>query len=564
MGAMFDAATNWIGRWIPGDSVSQGLAILALVVTIGLFLGAIRVRHMKLGIPGVLFSALLFGQIGLTIDPKVLQFLRDFALILFMYAIGLQVGPGFISSLRTEGLRLNVLSVAVLMLGAAMTAAVGGTLGRSTAPGLYAGAFTTTAGLAAAQESFRGESAPTGKSESAATRTGVAYSITYPFGVIGPVLVIALLRRVFRIRLEDEKSALAAAEDKRRPPIEVVDFEVTESAHAGKQLRNHPLLRNNGVVFSRLIRGDVASVPTGETEILVGDIYRAVGSRVHVEQLVSALGRRSTIDLAAAAGDVQRMELIVTRTQVLRKTLRELDITRRIGVTIPRVTRAGVDLVPSASLRLAFADHVTVVGPKVGLKMVEKELGNCPDTLNRPQLVPIFLGIVVGIVVGSIPLALPGLHATVRIGLAGGPLLAAIALSQFGNIGSIVWYMPVSANQLFRDFGLAVFLACVGLQAGDHFIQRAAQGSGLVLLLWGAAVTVLPVFIVGCFARRVLGMNFITLAGWVAGAMTSSPALLFADEMAKSDAPAVAYAAVAPLATLVPIFCAQLLAITAR
>ena len=169
------------------------------------------------------------------------------------------------------------------------------------------------------------------------------------------------------------------------------------------------------------------------------------------------------------------------------------------------------------------------------MKAVEKELGNCPDTLNRPRLVPIFLGIVVGIVVGSIPLAIPGLHATVRIGLAGGPLLAAIALSQFGNIGSIVWYMPVSANQLFRDFGLAVFLACVGLQAGDHFIQRAMQGSGLILLLWGAAVTVLPVFIVGCFARLVLGMNFLTLAGWVAGAMTSSPALLFADEMAGSE-----------------------------
>jgi putative transport protein len=561
---MFQTATNWISKLLEGDSVATGLAILALAVTIGLFLGAIRIRRIKLGIPGVLFSALLFGQIGLTIDPKVLQFLRDFALILFMYAIGLQVGPGFISSLRTEGLRLNLLSVAVLVLGAVMTAAVGGTLGRATAPGLYAGAFTTTAGLAAAQETFRGQPAPVSTRDSAAIRTGVAYSITYPFGVIGPVLVIVLLRRVFRVRLEDERIALAAAEDKRRPPMEVIDFEVTEPAQAGKRLRDHPMFHNNGVVLSRLVRGNVMSVPNGETEIMVGDIYRVVGSRVHVEPLVAAMGRRSTADLATFAGDVQRMEVIVTRTHVLRKTLRELDLTRRAGVAVARVNRAGVDLEATASLHLAFADQVTLIGPKLGLKAAEKELGNCPDTLNRPRLVPIFLGIVVGIIVGSIPLAIPGLHATVRIGLAGGPLLAAIALSQFGNIGAIVWYMPVSANQLFRDFGLAVFLACVGLQAGDHFIQRAVQGSGLVLLLWGAAVTIVPVLIVGCFARLVLGMNFITLAGWVAGAMTSSPALLFADEMAGSEAPAVAYAAVAPLATLVPILCAQVLAITGR
>jgi putative transport protein len=563
---MFLTTMNWIGKLFRGDSVAGGLAILALAVTIGLFLGAIRVRRMKLGIPGVLFSALLFGQLGLTIDPKILGFLRDFALILFMYAIGLQVGPGFIASLRTEGLRLNLLSVAVLVLGAAMTAAGSGVLGRSTSPGVYCGAFTTTAGLAAAQEALRGAPGAKDEREATAIRAGLAYSITYPFGIIGPVLVIVLLKRVFRVSIDEERHALAALEDKRRPPIEVVDFEVTEAAHAGKLLRNHPLLRDNGIVFSRLLRAGTMTIPSGNTEVQVGDIFRAVGSRERVEELVALMGKRSETDLTltTSSGDIQRMELIVTRTRVLRKSLRELNLHHRTGVTVVRINRAGVDLVSSATLRLAFADHVTVVGPKEGLKAVEKELGNCPDTLNRPQLVPIFLGIVIGVVVGSIPFTLPGLNAAFKIGLAGGPLIAAIALSQFGNIGSIVWYMPTSANQLFRDFGLAVFLACVGLQAGDHFIQRAAHGSGLEMVLWGAAVTVLPVLLVGCFARAVLKMNFITLAGWVAGAMTSSPALLFADEMSKSEAPAVAYAAVAPLATLVPIFCAQMLAILSR
>jgi putative transport protein len=558
---MLASTPNWLSNWVEGGSVASGLAILALAVTFGLVLGAIRVRRIKLGISGVLFSALLFGQIGLTIDPKVLGFLRDFALILYMYAIGLQVGPSFVTSLKTEGMRLNLLAVAVLVLGAIMTWLVANSMQHGTVSGLFSGAFTSTAALAAAQEALRG--AP-GAGESAATCAGLAYSITYPFGIVGPMIVISLLRRVFRVNIKEEKDALTAAEDKRRPLLEFADIEVTRPECAGKPLKVHPMLQGNEIIFSRLLRGNVMTIPTADTEILIGDIYRAVGPRERVEQLVLAMGKRSTVDVAAATGDVQRMNLFVTRTQVLHKALHELDLTRRSGAAIVRVNRAGIDIVANGSLRLAFADRVTVVGPALGLKMVEKELGNCPDILNRSQLIPIFLGIVIGVIVGSIPIAFPGLHTPLRIGLAGGPLIAAIALSQFGSIGSIVWYMPVAANQLFRDFGLAVFLACVGLQAGDHFIQRAAQGSGLSLLLWGAAITIIPVLIVGFFARLLFRMNFITLAGWVAGAMTSTPALIFADDMTKSEAPAVAYASVAPLGSLVPIICAQILAIAIR
>ncbi len=550
-------------QWLPADSVPAGLATLALAVCIGLSLGAIRIRGVRLGVAGVLFAALVFGQLGLTVDAKVLQFLRDFALILFMYTIGLQVGPGFVSSLRAEGLRLNVLAVATLVLGAVMAWAVGKALPHATAPGLYAGAFTTTPGLAAAQEALRHARPATGSAagEEAARQSGLAYTITYPFGVIGPVLVILALRKVFAVRVEDERKALAAAEEIRRPPIELVDFEVTEPAHAGIPLRDHPLLRDHGIVLSRMLRDNVMTVPTAQTLVQVGDIYRAVGPRDRLHAVVSAMGRKSAVNLGEVAGDIQRKELVVTHPRVLRRTLRELDLIRRTGVTIARVTRSGIDLVPTASLRLVFADRVVAVGPQAGLKLVEAELGNCLDTLNRPQLIPIFLGIVLGVVVGSIPIAIPGMNASLRIGLAGGPLLAAIALSQLGNIGSVVWYMPVAANQLFRDFGLAVFLACVGFQAGDHFVERAFQGSGLALLIAGIAVTLLPAFVVGCFCRLFLNMNFITLAGWVAGAMTSSPSLLVADEISKSDAPAVTYAAVAPLATLVPILCAQVLAI---
>lgn len=540
------------------NTVAGGLATLSLAVVLGLALGAVRVRGLRLGVSGVLFSSLLFGQLGLTVEPKVLEFLRDFALIIFVYAIGLQVGPGFVTSMRHEGLRLNMLSLIVVVVGAVLTAGVvkAGRMRTASASGLYAGAFTTTPGLAAGQEALRHTR---GGSAEAVALAGLAYTITYPFGIVGPIFVIEMLRRIFRVRVDEERASLAAAERVRRPPIEAIDFEVTQAAHAGTALKDHHLLRESGIILARLLRDNVLAVPTGDTVIRVGDVYRAVGPRNALGQLVRALGRGTTADLDRAIGDVGRMEMVVTRTKVLRRSLRELNLGRRTGVTIARVTRSGIDLSPRASLRLQFGDHLTAVGPKAGLQTVEAELGNSPDTLNRPQLVPIFLGIVLGVAVGSIPLTIPGLHSTLRIGLAGGPMIAAIVLAQFGNIGSVIWYMPAAANQLFRDFGLAVFLACVGLRAGDHFLQQLTQSGGLALVVWGVLITVLPVLIVGCLARLLWKMNYVTLAGWVAGAMTSSPALLFAGELAQSDAPALAYAAVAPLAMLAPILCAQLL-----
>jgi putative transport protein len=541
-------------------SVADGLAILALAVTFGLALGAIRVRGIRLGISGVLFSALVFGQLGLSVDLRVLEFLRDFALIIFVYALGLQVGPSFVASLRQEGLRLNILSLTVVILGAILTAIVihFTKLPKSMATGLYAGAFTTTPGLAAGQEALRHVAdAPA----DAVARAGLAYTITYPFGIVGPILVIAALKRIFRIRMEDELTELGAAERTRRPPIESVDFEVTRPEHAGVKLREHPVLRGKGVVLSRLLRDRVVTVPNGDTQVLVGDKYRAIGPKSALDEVVLAMGWACAPDLNRISGDIRREELVVTRTKVLRHTLRQLDLIARAGVTVARVHRAGIDLIPTAATRLQFGDRVTVVGPESGLKIAEDELGNCPEILNRPQLVPIFLGIVLGVLVGSIPLRIPGLSTTIRIGLAGGPMLAAIALSQFGNIGSVIWYMPVAANSLFRDFGLAVFLACVGLQAGDHFIENLVKSGGIELVIWGAAITTIPVFLLGLYARRVMKMNFVTLSGWVAGAMTSAPALSFANDISAGDTPATVYAAVAPLGLLVPILCAQFLVI---
>jgi len=556
--------TNSLETLIEKGSIACGLATLSLAVVLGLALGAVRVHGIRLGVSGVLFSALVFGQLGLTVNPQVLEFLRDFALIIFVYSVGLQVGPGFAASLREEGMRLNVLSILVVGLGALMTAGITKAvhLPPESATGLYSGAYTTTPGLGAGQDALAHLLADDPeKMHAAVARAGLAYTITYPFGILGPILMIVTLRKIFRIRMADEMSDLAVAEQVRRPPIAVVDLEVTNPAQAGIPLKSHPLLQASEVYFSRMLRNGVMSVPTGDTEIRVGDFYRAMGTKSAVAEIVAALGRPSTPDFNSASGDVQRTDFIVTRTDVLRRPLRDLDLIRRAGVAIGRVNRAGVDLFPRASMRLQFGDRVTAIGSEAGLKIVEGLLGNSPDRLNRPQLIPIFLGIVLGVLVGSIPIWIPGLHERVRIGLAGGPMLAAIVLSQLGNIGSVVWYMPVAANQLFRDFGLAVFLACVGLQSGDHFLQRVNEGGGIMFIVWGALITMIPVFLVSLVARIHYKMNFITLCGWLAGAMTSSPALLFANDIAGSEAPSVAYAAVAPLALLTPIICAQLLVV---
>jgi putative transport protein len=544
----------------PVGSVASGLATLSMAVVLGLAIGGIRVRGIKLGIAGVMFSSLLFGQLGLTPGPDILSFLRDFALILFVYAIGLQVGPGFVDSLKAEGLRLNMLSIAVLVVGAGMTAAVvkGIHVERAITSGLYAGAFTTTPGLAAAQEVLR--HGPSADADAAAKRAGLAYAVTYPFGIVGPVLTIALLRRLFHVKLDDEKQAHIAASQARRPPGGFLDLEVTNADLHGKTLRELNLGRGRNVIVSRLLRGGTMTVPTADTRLQVGDVIRAIGNMSVIEEIAPLIGKRSTVDLATVAGALCRTEIYVTRTAVLRRTVRELDLINRHGVALPRLVRSGIELVPNGAMTLHFGDVVTAVGPSKALKVVEEELGNSPDALNHAQLIPIFLGMGLGVVVGSVPIPVPGIQGGIQLGLAAGPMLVAIALSRLGSIGSVVWHMPASANQLFRDFGLAVFLACVGLQQGDHFTQKLFTGGGLSLLVWGAVITMLPVLVVGIAARRIFKMNFLTLSGWVAGAMTSSPALMYASDITGSDAPALAYAGVAPLAMIVPILCCQALA----
>jgi putative transport protein len=545
------------------NPVTGGIATMSIAVAIGIALGNLRFKGARLGTAAVLFSALLFGQLGWSIDATVVNYFRDFGLALFVYALGLQMGPGFFASLRSEGLKLNFLAVAVVVLGAATTWAIVhfAHVPKELATGLYTGGFTSTPALAAGEESLRAmmNSAGPAAIKDALDRNDLAYSVAYPFGLTGPILLVVLFRWLFRVNMENERQELAAREQERRPQQVVVDVEITNPGVTGVPLRDHPFLQSHGVLLARLLRNHEQTVPNAATVLEVGDIVRALGPQAAVDQLIAVLGKISPVNLAESAGHLQRMELVVTHAPKLGRTLRELDLTNRYGVTVARVQRAGVDLPARASLSFHFGDTVVVVGPKEGIKAVEKELGNCSDALNHTQLIPIFLGIWLGVIVGSLPIHIPGMHASLRIGLAGGPMLVAIALSRLGNIGSVVWYMPPAANQILRDFGMAVFLACVGFQSGDHFLQNLIYKHGLPMVAWGMVVTIVPMLLVGLFARVVMRVNFLTLCGLISGSMTSSPTLLFANEATGSQAPAVAYAAVYPLSMLVPVFCSQLL-----
>jgi putative transport protein len=558
-------SSTFIDNIFPANSVTGGLATLALAVAIGIAFGNLRFKGVRLGVAAVLFSAMLFAQFGLTIEPHVLDYFRDFALVLFVYTLGLQMGPGFFSSLRAEGLRLNVLAVSVVVLGAVMTALIVhfAKLPHELAAGLYTGGFATTPALAAGEEALRAVLTSKGADavQAAVAKTDLAYSVAYPFGLTGPILLVILFRVLFRVKISDEVNLLAASDQVRRPKRAVVDIIVTNPQIVGRSLRDQCFLQSRGVLLARLLRGEVQSVPNANTVMQPGDIYRAVGPQKALDELVTLVGKASAVNLAeqGTTGLVQRADLVVTRRTVLGRSLRELDLINKFGVTIARVQRAGVDLAPGASLTLHFGDTVVAVGPADALKAVEQELGNSNDALNQTQLIPIFLGIWLGVVVGSLPIPIPGLNTPVRIGLAGGPMLVAIALSRLGNIGSVVWYMPPAANQILRDFGMAVFLACVGFQSGDNFYYNLVHHGGLPLVAWGMVITTVPMMLVALFARIVLKMNFVTLTGLISGAMTSSPTLLFSNETTGSSAPATAYAAVYPLSMLVPVFCSQLL-----
>ena len=542
--------------------IAHAIFELALVAVLGLALGSVTIRGIRLGTAGVLFAGIVIGHFGQRIDHQILAFSKEFGLILFVFAIGLQLGPGFFAALRRQGLRLNLLAASVVLLGAGVTLVLTGTAGLDpfAALGIFSGATTNTPSLGATQQVLA--TLPQVAADKAAL-PALAYALSYPVAIAGIILTLLLLAAVFRIDPRREAAAFAAEERRAIEPLEHMHLIVENRNLDRVPVGELPGLRETGVVVSRIRSAGETEVRSAtETTVLhVGDVILAVGTHHGLEQFRRVVGSVTGDDLTQAKSNVTYRRLVVTHKAVLGKTIGELGLGQLYGVTVPRLRRAEVEMTAQPHIRLQFGDVVAVVGPEAALDQVARKLGNSLKALNETQFIPIFLGIALGVLAGVQPFNLLGLPVPVRLGLAGGPLLAAILLGRLGQIGRLVWYMPATTNLAFRELGITLFLACVGLETGERFFATALSATGLRWLLMGATVTILPLLAIGVVARVAWKLNFVTLCGLLAGSMTDPPALAFANALAGSDAPTVSYATVYPLTMLLRILVAQVLAI---
>ncbi|HHY84413.1 MAG TPA: putative transporter [Verrucomicrobia bacterium] len=550
---------NWLQQMHSAQPVAWAVLVLMLVAVGGLALASIRIKGVGIGIAGVLFAGILAGHFGMRIEEEILEFVREFGLILFVFTIGLQLGPGFFASFRQQGLKLNLMAASIVVMGACIAVAVSflARVDFAAALGLFSGATTNTPSLGASQQMLR--ALPT-EWASQAAMPALAYAVAYPGGVFGIIGVLLLLRGVFRINPEQEAEQFRAEQRKNVAPLERMNLVVENANLEGLPLSEVPG-RDAGVVVSRIRRAGATEVETAteQTRLHRGDILLAVGTRRALERFRVVIGRETDVNLVKAPGRVVSRKFVVTHKEVLGKTIDELDLDDLYGVTVTRVTRADIEMTAGPALRLQFGDMLQVVGDEKAMPKVARVLGDCVQALNETNFIPIFIGIALGVLVGTLPFTIPNMPVPVRLGIAGGPLILAIILSRIGRIGPLLWYMPVNANLAFRELGIVLFLACVGLRAGEKFFSTVLTNEGLYWLLGGLAITVIPILIVGLLARVVFRMNFTVIAGLLSGSMTDPPALAFANAITRSDLPSVAYATVYPLTMLLRIVAVQVL-----
>ena len=540
--------------------IAHAIFVIAIVASAGLALGSLRYRGISLGAAGVIFAGILAGHFGQKIDHAVLNFARDFGLVLFVFTIGLRLGPGFPSALREQGLTLNLLAGVAVVLGG-IVAVVGARFLRvdSTATlGLLAGATTNTPSLGATEQALA--SLP-GISPDRAALPALAYAVAYPAGVGGIIASLLAIRRIFQIDPHREAEEFTARERAKVEPVERLNLVVDNPALNELPMSQLPGRRETGVVVSRIRQNGEAHVATEATTLHVGDVVLAVGTHTGLEQFSRIIGHASDSDLTAAPGPVTSDRVVVTQKRVLGRTVNELGFGPKYGVSVTRLTRGDLEMTALPELRLRFGDTLQVVGPPDALAAVARMLGNSVQELNRTQFIPLFIGMSLGVIAGVLPISLPGLSVPVRLGLAGGPLIAGILLSWLGHLRGLVWHVPLVVNLAFRDLGITLFLAAVGLAAGEKFFATILTRTGLIWVLCALLITILPLLVLGAVARKLFDMNFTTLSGLIAGSTTDTNALAFATLLTKSDAPQVAYATVYPFTMLLRVVTAQVLAL---
>ncbi len=567
------------------DGVAHTVLMFSIVIAIGIPLGRVKVFGVSLGITLVLFVGIVLGQLGFKINDHVLHFVKEFGLILFVFSIGLQVGPGFFASFKKGGMLLNGLAAAIVFLGVLLTVAFHFITGipMPTMVGVLSGAITNTPGLGSAQQALaeivksnpdakmrlieQAGSVPDGASpegiiEQIAGTLGQGYACAYPLGVVGIILSLIFVRAVFKISFEKETEALKATNPTSGDNSTAVTLEVQNPAIVGRKISEITRLFSRRFVISRHRRGEnPPTLPTGDTVLETGDRLLVISAKNDAEALAAFFGKIvnwGVEDWEHIQSAIVRRRIIVTRESVNGRALGRLDAYTSMGVAITRINRAGVVLIANPTLRLQIGDRVNVVGPEHAVNEVEKVLGNELKRLDRPNLVSIFLGIGIGVFFGSIPFAVPGLSQPLKLGLAGGPLIVAILLSCWGYKSHLITYTPIAANLMIREIGILLFLASVGLGAGNGFLQAVING-GYWWVLIGFCITTIPLLIVGIVARGVFKLNYFSILGLVAGATTDPPALAYANSIAQNEAPNVAYATVYPLTMFLRVLTAQLL-----
>lgn len=539
------------------------ISLLALVAVIGLWIGHFKIKGVGLGIGGVLFGGILVAhfttQYGIKLDSHTLHFVQEFGLILFVYTIGIQVGPGFFASLRQSGLTLNGLGILIVALGALVTILIYkfANIPLDVALGIYSGAVTNTPSLGAGQQIL----SELGMSQTT-SNMGMAYAMAYPFGICGILLSMWLIRLFFKIKVDEEAANFEKESGHDKEALKSMSLKVTNTNLNGIHLIEIPGFDDEDVVCSRLKRGELVIVPKADTDVQLGDILHLVGNPEGLKKMHLIIGEEVDVPVASLSGEIRSERVVVTNEKVLGKKIRHLGIHQKYGVVISRLNRAGVELVPTAHTTLQFGDVLHMVGKTDILNQAISVIGNAKQKLLQVQMLPVFIGIGLGVLLGSIPFYIPGFPVALKLGLAGGPLVVALILARIGSIGKLYWFMPPSANLALREIGIVLFLAVVGLKSGGSFVDTLTNGSGLEWMGYGIFITLIPLMIVGIIARLYAKLNYLSLCGLLAGSMTDPPALAFANELKEgSGAASLSYATVYPLTMFLRIISPQLLAI---
>lgn len=552
---------NWINDLLWGEGIGHSILLLSFVIAAGIQLGKIKVFGVSLGITLVLFVGIILGHFGFTINHNVIHFFKEFGLILFVYSVGMQVGPGFFSSFKQGGITLNMLACGIVFLGVLTAVILHYATGipMPTMVGILSGAVTNTPGLGAAQQAF---SDMHGVSDNT---IALGYAVAYPLGVIGIILSIILIKYIFRVSFDKENEQLNSEDSSHTNEAKPISLIVKNPAIFNKtvaELSN--LLEHRDFVISRVWRDSnkQIEIASANTVLQENDKVFVITTETDAETIKTFIGEGIDMErkqwIRMESQFINR-RILITKPELNGKRLGQLKLRKLYGINITRINRAGVDLVAKPGLTLQVGDRVNVVGTETAVSNVEKVLGNSMKRLNEPNLITIFVGIALGIVLGSIPISFPGIPQPVKLGLAGGPLVVAILISRFGYHYKLITYTTQSANLMLREIGITLFLACVGISAGDGFVDTIVNNGGFAWIGYGFIITFVPLMIIGCIGRYFCKVNYFTLMGLIAGSTTDPPALAYSNATAGNDAPSVGYATVYPLTMFLRVLTAQLL-----